>query len=412
MSEREQKALVIAAKSKIKQIRGIWIVPSQSKNGAYRVDPHPVMPHCSCPDHELRGVRCKHILAVEIVISREQIIEESGDGQAVVTETVTATKRVTYRQNWPAYNAAQTSEKTLFLTLLHDLCRNIPEPAQVKGRPRLPLRDMIFAATFKIYSTVSGRRCISDLNEAQTKGYLTKTPHFNSIFNYLELEPLTPLLRELITQSSLPLKAIETDFAVDSSGFGTSRYVTWYNEKYGTQRTAQDWVKVHLMCGVKTNVVSSVEISGRHDADTNYLPTLLDKTAESFTVKEVSADKTYSSLVNHEAIAKVGATPYIAFKTGTTGAKGGVFQKMFHFYSFNRDEFLAAYHKRSNVESTFSMIKAKFGGSLRSKTRTAQINEALCKVLAHNICCLIQSIFEFGIEGTFCAESSPAQEVS
>jgi hypothetical protein len=50
------------------------------------------------------------------------------------------------------------------------------------------------------------------------------------------------------------------------------------------------------------------------------------------------------------------------------------------------------------------MIKAKFGGFVRSKAEVAQVNEALCKVLAHNICCLIQSIFEFGIEGTFCAE--------
>jgi hypothetical protein len=51
--------------------------------------------------------------------------------------------------------------------------------------------------------------------------------------------------------------------------------------------------------------------------------------------------------------------------------------------------------------TTFSMIKAKFGGSLRSKTRTAQINEALCKVLAHNICVLIQSMHEFRIKIDF-----------
>lgn len=46
------------------------------------------------------------------------------------------------------------------------------------------------------------------------------------------------------------------------------------------------------------------------------------------------------------------------------------------------------FHKRSNVESTFTMIKAKFGDSLRNKTERAQINEALFKVLCHNICCL------------------------
>ena len=55
------------------------------------------------------------------------------------------------------------------------------------------------------------------------------------------------------------------------------------------------------------------------------------------------------------------------------------------------------YHKRSNVETVFSMIKAKFGGSVRAKTPTAQVNEVLC----HNICVLIQSIYELGLEPTF-----------
>jgi hypothetical protein len=38
------------------------------------------------------------------------------------------------------------------------------------------------------------------------------------------------------------------------------------------------------------------------------------------------------------------------------------------------------YHMRSNIESAYSMIKGKFGDSVRSKSDTGQINEALCKV--------------------------------
>jgi len=53
----------------------------------------------------------------------------------------------------------------------------------------------------------------------------------------------------------------------------------------------------------------------------------------------------------------------------------------------NREAFFYKhYHKRSNVESTFSMIKKKFGSSVRAKTSVAQVNEVLCKVLCHNIC--------------------------
>ena len=50
---------------------------------------------------------------------------------------------------------------------------------------------------------------------------------------------------------------------------------------------------------------------------------------------------------------------------------------MFHYLCYNRTEYLQHYHKRSNVESTFAMIKAKFGDSLRSKGEAAMKNEYL-----------------------------------
>jgi transposase len=74
---------------------------------------------------------------------------------------------------------------------------------------------------------------------------------------------------------------------------------------------------------------------------------------------------------------------------------------MYHLYKYNAAEFNQHYHKRSNAESTFQMIKARFGERLRSKTERAQINEALIKVLCHNICVVIQSMHELGIEADF-----------
>jgi len=47
------------------------------------------------------------------------------------------------------------------------------------------------------------------------------------------------------------------------------------------------------------------------------------------------------------------------------------------------------------------MIKGKFGSALRSKSDTGQINEALCKVLAHNVCVLIQAMHALNIEPIF-----------
>jgi hypothetical protein len=48
-----------------------------------------------------------------------------------------------------------------------------------------------------------------------------------------------------------------------------------------------------------------------------------------------------------------------------------------------------------------SASSGKFGERLRSKSHTAQTNEVLCKVLCHNLCCVIQAIYELGIEPSF-----------
>jgi len=187
--------------------------------------------------------------------------------------------------NWTAYNAAQSEEKARFVELLADLCSTVPQPPQHgRGRPRLPLSDMLFASVYKVYVGFSSRRFTSDLRDAYTGGLIDSRPHYNSVSNYMAKPALTDILKELITASSLPLKAIETDFAVDSSGFSTCRYVRWFNKKYGREVDNREWVKVHLMCGVNTKVVTAVDVSGWAANDTTYFVPLLARTAAHFGV--------------------------------------------------------------------------------------------------------------------------------
>ncbi len=399
MEARQERGLAIANRCYIPEQNGFFLVPSQSKNGRYRVS-FGETPTCTCPDFETHGSKCKHIYAVEYIVE----FRRNEDGSSTMTETlqVSETVRPTYGQNWTAYNRAQTTEKDQFQSLLHDLCSNVQEPPRGKGRPRIPLSDALFAATFKIYSTFSGRRFMSDLRDAQVKGFIGQVPHYNSIFNYLENPELTPILTELITQSAMPLKSIETSFAVDSSGFMTSRFTRWYDQKYGVMREEHDWVKAHITCGVKTNVVTAVEIHGQHTNDSPILPSLVAKTAQNFNVQEVLADKGYSSHKNLEFLGSINVTPYITFKSNATGRhRGSTWEKMFHYFCLNREEFFQHYHKRSNIESTFMMIKTKFRDHVRSKTDTAMRNEVLAKILCHNICCVISAMCELGIDPSF-----------
>jgi transposase len=403
LSEREQKAVAIAAHTELTCKGGLWLVPSQSGPNKYTVNPNPQASQCTCPDFESRQERCKHIYAVEITLQRKF----TDDGQTqTVTETVTVKRK--YTQDWKSYNAAQQTEKAHFLAFLYELCSKVEEPIQTMGRPRLPLRDVLFAVTYKTYSMLSARRFASDMPDAVARGYVSKAPSFNSVFDYLQMESLTPYLKQLIVESSLPLQSVESDFAVDSSGFSTTNYVRWFDVKYGNNEDWHDWLKMHLMCGARTHIVTSVEMSGATANDSPYFKPLVDQTAKAgFTMREISADKGYTSMKNLQAAVDVGAVPSIAFKTNAQADRGAdTWSKMFFYYNFKREEFLAHYHKRSNVESVFQMIKSKFGERLRSKTTTAQVNEALCKVLCHNLCVVIQSMYELNITPEFMGEAA------
>lgn len=323
---------------------------------------------------------------------------------------VEAAKRVIYAQDWKAYNQAQTTEKSRFLELLFELCSQIEDlPAAHTGRTRIPLRDMVFAVVFKTYSMVSGRRFMSDLTEARKKGFLSTIPHFNSLFNYLEMDEMYSILQMLIRESARPLKTIEFDFAVDSSGFAKGTTVKWIHAKYSNPHLIdkKDWLKCHLICGVITNIVTSVEITDGCAADSPQFKPLVEATARDFAINQVSADKAYLSVKNLRTVDKTGGVAFIPFKSNSSAnhvTKDSLWRNMYYFYQMNRAKFKSFYHKRSNVETTFSMIKGKFGERLRSKTEKAQINELLCKILAHNICCVIQSIYELGIEADFYAD--------
>lgn len=269
-----------------------------------------------------------------------------------------------------------------------------------------------------MYGGMSGRRNQTDVREALNRGLLQKPVHYNTLSKYLEKPELTPILKQLIVESSLPLKAIEQDFAVDSSGFSTGVYQKWVDAKWGKVRAMygdkreqainrQDWIKVHLMCGVTTNVVTSIEITHAHAGDSPQYGPLVEQTAENFVMRQVSADKAYSSEKNLHLTLVKGAQPYIAFRKNATAGNrrsGSVWKRLFLLYQYDQERFMRCYHRRSNVETTFSMIKRKFGERLRSKTHAAQANEVLCKVLYHNLCCLIQSMYELGVEVDFGAE--------
>jgi transposase len=321
------------------------------------------------------------------------------------SETASEAERITYPQDWAAYNEAQTNEKLLFLSLMGELVQQVEEPPRTgAGRPPANVGEMIFACCVKTYLNFSSRRTQSDLQLAHQLGYLTFVPHFNTVLKYLNDPNLTNTLMRLVEFTALPLQQLEDKFAVDSTGFSTSTFSRW-NGIRGREEDHRLYVKAHVMCGVRTNVICSIRVTPGEVADSKLLPELVTSTAQKFKVREVLADKGYSSRKNLEAVRRHGGIPYIAFRRGATAKTKGnlVWRDMVRFFRDHKEEFLAHYHLRSNVESVFSMIKRKQGASLKTKSYVAQVNELLCKALVHNICVLIQEIYVSGVTVDFQA---------
>ncbi|HLD15389.1 MAG TPA: transposase [Candidatus Nanoarchaeia archaeon] len=398
--KRKERGRMIAKTCEIRHEEGNWIVPSQATSGSYKVWLDNFQPKCNCPDYQIRKCKCKHIFAVEFTL--EQKVDNKGN------MTMIKTMKVSYQQDWSSYDYASINQKLFFLELLSDLTKTIEQPVYTFGRPKIPLQEMVFASVLKVYTTFSLRRFMSDLQTAKEKGYIEHKPCYASVGHFMQKKELTPILRGLVQLSSLALKSVETDFAIDGSGFSTSRFARWFSTRYQKDTVKRKWIKAHIFCGVKTNIITDVMIGSDYSHDTKYLPELLNTTAKNFNIKEVSADKAYSSRNNMNLIEDVGAVPFIPFRksvTIKTHASGSfMWKKMFHYFIYKQEEFMQHYHKRSNVETCFHMIKSKFGDGIRSKDETAQINEVLAKVLCHNICVVIQEIHELGIKGEFTAK--------
>jgi hypothetical protein len=111
LNVRELRGLDIANRYTLKQENGFWFVPSSSgKSIRYKVCLK--AQKCTCPDHEIRRQKCKHIFAAEFRFEQDFLSDITADETTV--PQVYVPPRKTYKQDWIAYNKAQTGEKGNF----------------------------------------------------------------------------------------------------------------------------------------------------------------------------------------------------------------------------------------------------------------------------------------------------------
>jgi transposase len=221
------------------------------------------------------------------------------------------------------------------------------------------------------------------------KGLLGHVPSYAVPTRLFREASSTAILLRLILLSSLPLAALEAGgtVAIDSTGFCTSCRGSYCTEKYDPGRKHR-WIKAHLAIGPRTHAVLAVRVTDEHGGDCPQFSPLFHEVVESgFDPERVAANKAYLCRENLAGADALGIEPFIPFKVNSRGLARGspMWNRKYHEFQLRRDEFDAAYHQRSNVESTFSAIKRKLGEPLLSKTTFARLNELLAKILAYNV---------------------------
>ena len=319
------------------------------------------------------------------------------------------TPRKTYAQDWSAYDAAKTNEDVLFKQLLADLLLLAVEndPPKETGRKGFDTRTKLFTMCIKAYHKSDLRKTESILKELHHRSVIGRVPSYRSIDNFFNDHRLNKLLDRLILITALPLALVEKTAAMDSTGMSVRKYESWQQYKWGTKTDrSRCFRKLHAVVGTTTNIFISADVTLKTVADVTMLPSVVaDHPRHFIELRDFVADKAYSSRAVLKFIYELGLNPFIPFKRGSSSTPKGslIWKEMFEFFRTDQEEFLERYHRRSNVETTFHMLKMRFGDYLMTKNFVANQNEIKIRVLCHNLCVLIQEVAERGINVEFDA---------
>ena len=388
---------------------GEFVIPSRSGHGLHCVSGigiEEAQETCDCEDFLARQAPCAHIYFARHWITNppepESRVQEPSERQIRSPRS-------------PTYGLARRREGEHFPILLKELCKGVSEPARdssLAGRKPIPLRDQVFCAIQKTYECLSAERTSYVRAQAARAGFIERDYYFDVVSKFLCRPESTDILMDVLARSAFPLRAFENRCVADSTGFRTTRFHQYREEKYNPGRR-NTWLKAHALVGVRTHAVVSVDISEGSAGDAPRFPLLLQRAKDAgFEFKEVLADKAYNSRKNFDVAESMGMTAIIPFKSSQTGQARGssAYHKMFLFFSYHREKFDEHYRDRGQVEVTFGAIKQKIGETIMSRNFHAQVNELMCKLIVHNITMLIQSMYSLGVLPDFLEPRPPTQE--
>ena len=298
----------------------------------------------------------------------------------------------------------------------------------IQNTPRVSAYDILFCNILRSAKQVSSYKFMPIMRDMYEKGFISTPFSANVLTRSLTSPDIRPVLEELLSLTAAPFAGIDTEYAVDSSGFTGYSYSQWCKTKYPnktftrrhsayTKAVKQEkkeaeeaarkaWLKVSIISGVRSHAVFGLDIApsyGEGTGDPSRFENVVNQALKYFTVDTVvTADKAYSTKKIYNYAEEKGFRFICDFKKNATGrTDSNAMNKAYHFWKNSPELFHELYTKRNNVESVFSTIKNKVGERIYAHTDDARYNELYCKMIAYNLMVLIRLYYLCGIEIQF-----------